>query len=147
LRIYSDGKVTYASWWNSAATIVDKKTGEASRPEHTVSVEHKLEDGDSWELSSFLDSKAVRRLPGKFDPPHRPIDYLEAVSVKIVDSKGKTKQILTREYYVASLEEKTRYPATLIVLMDKISEIEKEANDKGKPIAVPADCSLQAKEH
>jgi len=69
LRVHSDGKVLYAHWWNSFATVVDEKTGKESRPENTVSVEHHLDDGDKWELSSFLESKVLKGLPEKFGPP------------------------------------------------------------------------------
>jgi hypothetical protein len=123
-------KLFYARWWNSAATVIDKATGQESRPEHMVSVEYQLEDTEKWELSGFLDSKALKRLPGKFGPPHEPIDYFENVAVQITSTNGKSKMISTREFYVASLEEKTRYPSVLIVLMDKIDEIEREANEK-----------------
>jgi hypothetical protein len=57
------------------------------------------------------------------------------------------KQISIREFYVASLEEKTRYPAAVIILMGKIDEIEQEALDKGKPTEPPADCQLNAENH
>jgi len=143
LRVYSDGKVLYARWWNSFATVVDEKTGEESRRENTVSVEHHLGDGDKWELSSFLESKVLKSLPEKFDPPHQPIDYFESVTVRIIAPNGKQKQISTREFYMANLEEKSRYPSALIVLMDKIDEIEREANEKGKPVSPSPDCQLK----
>jgi hypothetical protein len=97
-------------------------------------------------LSDLLESKALKRLPKKFDPPHRPIDYFERISVQIITTSGKVKQISTREFYVASLDEKARYPGALIVLMDKIDEIEHQANVKGKPIDIPSDCHLKAEE-
>jgi hypothetical protein len=143
LRVFSDGKVLYARWWNSAVTIVDKATGEKSSPEHTISLEHHLEDTDTWDLSAFLGSKPVRRLSGAFAPPHTPVDYIENVTVHIMSPTGKQRQISTREFYAASLEEKSRYPPALIVLMSKIDEIEKEANDKGTPTEVPTDCALK----
>jgi hypothetical protein len=143
MRVYSDGKVLFAHWWNSFATIVDEKTGKESRPDHTVSVEHHLGDGDKWELSSFLESKTVKSLPQKFDPPHPPIDYFENVTVRIIAPDGRQKQISAREFYVANLEEKSRYPSALLVLMNRINEIEQEANEKGKPISPPLDCQLK----
>src|SRR5262245_45841300 len=145
LRVYSDGRVLYARWWNSAAIIVDKESGKQSRPEHTVSAEHHLPDTDMWELTHFLTSKSVKRLAAKFDPPHPPIDYVELVSLQIIDPKGKGKIISTREFFVADLEEKSKYPSALIVLMEKIDEIEKEANEKGKAVDVPSDCHLEPK--
>jgi hypothetical protein len=146
LRVYSDGKVLYARWWNSGMTIVDKETGKKSGPEKIVSVEHRLEGGDEWELSSFIESKALKGLPDKFAPPHRPIDYFEDVTVRLIGPNGTERRISTREFYVASLEEKSRYPSALIVLMDKIDEIEKAANEKGKPAEIPADCRLKPQE-
>jgi hypothetical protein len=143
LRVYSDGRVTYARWWNSAATIVDSVAKKESRPEHTVSVEHRLRNEDVRELSRFLESKAVKRLPAKSGPPHQAIDYFESVSVEVFDSKGNSKKIFTREYYVADLVEKSRYPSALILLMDRIGQIEAEANDKGKSTEIPPDCTLK----
>jgi len=142
LRVYSDGRATYTKWWNSNAVIVDS-AGAESRPEQTVSVTHRLADTDVWELSAFLESNGVKRLPQKFDPPHKPIDYFERVTVDVIDSRNRSKKIVAREYYVASLEEKVRYPSALILLMDRIDQIEQEAVDKGAPSEVPADCSLK----
>ena len=96
-----------------------------------------------WDLSNYLESKAVKRLPESFPPPHRPIDYFGNVTVQIIDSKGESKQISTREFYVASLEEKSHYPSALIVLMARIDEIENETNEKGKPVEIPSDCRLK----
>ncbi|MBZ5661422.1 MAG: hypothetical protein LAO08_13535 [Acidobacteriia bacterium] len=126
-------------------TIVDQ-TGREYRPEHKVSVEHQLEKGDVFELSTLFQSKAIKRLPEKFGPPHPPIDYAENTSVQITGPTGTPKQISTREFYVASLEERTRYPAALIVLMEKIEAIEKEASVKGKPTETPPDCQLKAED-
>jgi hypothetical protein len=147
LRVYSDGKVIFARWWNSAVTIVDSATKRASRPEYTVSVEHHLVDADLRELSTFLESKAVRKLPEEFGPPHPAIDFFESVSVEIFGSKGNIKKISTREYNVANLEEKSRYPAALILLLERIKQIEEAASNKGKPTEVPVDCPLKQKEH
>jgi hypothetical protein len=146
LRVHNDGKVVYSRWWTSAATIVDSVTNVASRPEHTVTVAGQLEDTDIWDLRQFLESKAVRRLPEKFGPPHKPVDYFERVSVEIPGNKGNTKKLSTREYYVADLKEKTRYPSALIVLMDRITQIEEVATTKGKPTEIPTDCSLNTGE-
>jgi hypothetical protein len=126
--------------------IVDK-AGRESRPEHKVSVVHQLDQGDEFELSSFLESKAIKRLAERFAPPHVPIDYFENTVVQITLPRSAPKQISTREFYVADLEEKFRYPATLIVLMDRIDEIEKEASDKGKPTEIPPDCQPKSEIH
>jgi hypothetical protein len=143
LRVYADGKVVYARWWNSAVAEVDKN-GKESRGEQTVSVENHLEKGDVWELSSFLESKVLADLPSKFSPPHRAVDYFENVTVQILNQNGEKKQISTREFYVASLKEKAHYPSALVVLMDRIGDIEKEANEKGKPTQIPSDCQLKS---
>lgn len=142
LRVYADGKVIYARWW-TGVSITDKETGKKSTPEHTVSKEYRLEDYDVSGLSDFLQSKAVKKLRENFAPPHRPIDYIEGITVQVIGPKGKLKQISTREFYVASLEEKTRYPSALILLMNKIEEIEKVVSDKGKPTEIPPDCRLK----
>jgi hypothetical protein len=142
LRVYSDGTVNYASWWNSAASLVDKETGLETRPEHKVSVQHHLDEGEMWELATFLESRVIRRLPEKFGPPHRPIDYFEDVSIQIMDPNGRVKRIFAREFYVANLEEESRYPSALIVLMHKIDEIEHAAESQGTPTAVPLSCQL-----
>jgi hypothetical protein len=146
LRVFSDGHVIYSRWWNSPFNMVDKDTGKESRPEHTLSVEYHLEDWETSELSSFLQSGVVKKLSDKFDPPHTPIDYFEVVTVRIIGSNGREKQISTREFNVANLEEKSRYPPALIVLMVEINEMEKAANEKGKPAEIPSDCQLKPKE-
>jgi len=142
LRIYSDSKVIYAEWSNSGATTVNA-AGVVSRSERTSAFTYKLDDGDLQELSSFLESKAVARLPENFGPPHKPVDYFESVSVEIPRSRKDSKKISTREYYVADLTEKTQYPSALVLLMDRIDQIEKTAASTGKPTEVPTDCSLK----
>ena len=106
LRVYSNSQVVYAQWSNSAAAIVDKATGLASRPEHTSAFTAQLDDGDLQELSSLLESKATRRLSQEYGPPDKPVDYFESVIVDILGLRGVVKKVSTREYYVASLEEK-----------------------------------------
>jgi hypothetical protein len=146
LRVYSDGKVFYASRSNAAMAIVDE-AGHENRPEHKVSVEHQPDEGDEFELSTFLESKAIKRLPERFAPPHPPIDYIENTAIQITLPSGIPKQISTREFYVADLEEKTRYPAALIILMERIDAIEKEASDKGKPTEILPDCQVKTEIH
>jgi hypothetical protein len=146
LSVYSDGKVFYASKWSSGVAVVDKDTGKKTRPERTISVEYQLEYGDELALSSFLESKALRKIPDKFAPPHRPVDYFENVVLRIISANGGEKQTSIREFYVASLEEKSRYPSALVLLMDKVDEIEKAVNEKGKPVETPKDCQLKLQE-
>lgn len=142
LRVYSDGDAAYASWRNSATTVIDK-SGQAARPERLASLRRRLEDTDVWELSSFLKSGTVRKLHEYFGPPHRSVDYIESNTVRITLPNGATKRISTREFYVASLEEEARYPSALVVLMRKIDEIERQVNSNGTPADVPADCQLK----
>jgi hypothetical protein len=146
LRVFSDGEVVHARWENSLVTVVDAD-GRKSKPENTTSVEYHLEGYEIEGLSELFQSKAVKGLPEEFAPPHRPVDYIEITSVQMALPKGKSKQISTREYYVASLKEKTRYPAALVVLMEKIDAIEKVALDKGKPTEIPPDCQLKTENH
>jgi hypothetical protein len=85
----------------------------------------------------------LKELPDKFAPPRQPVDYFESIKVQIINPNGKERQISTREFYVANLEEKSRYPSALVVLMGKIQEIEYEANEKGKPAEIASDCRLK----
>ncbi len=102
-----------------------------------------MDEFDISELRRLLKTKSVKNLRGAFGPPHRPIDYFENTSVQMRGPNGQSNQITTREYYVASLDEKVKYPSALIVLMDKINEIQRLAEDKGKPVEVPSDCHLK----
>jgi len=146
LRVYSDGRVIYAKWSHSAATVVDGVIRAESRPEHTSAFAYQLGDGDLSDLAGLLESKPVRGLPENFGPPHKSVDYFERIFVQILNSKGNSKRLSTREYYVANLEEKTRYPSALILLMDQIDQIEKAAAGAGKATNVPTDCSLKPEE-
>jgi hypothetical protein len=145
LRVYANGRVIYSDWSRSAMSVVDK-TGKETSPEKTVSREYSAPENDLWqidELDEFLKSKAVLRLAGAFGPPHRPVDFFETSDVEIPRSNLQPKRISVREYYVASLVEKTKYPPALLILMDRIARIKDEAADKGKPAEPPADCKLQ----
>ena len=142
LRVFSDGRVVVAHWSRSGPVLIEKATGNESRAEATDSREHKLEEYEAAGLEDFLRSRAVQRLPESLKPPHRPIDFFETTVVNIPAQKGKPKQITTREYYVASLEEKSRYPPALIVLMEQIEEIERDVEQHGKPADPPTDCNL-----
>jgi hypothetical protein len=145
LRVYSDGKVSYARWQRAGIVIVDKETGQSSRPEKTVSFEYAIPDRDAWELQElrdFIQSKAVRGLKDSFGPPHTPIDYFENTKVEILLQDGRSKHISTREYYVASYMEKAKYPSALIILMDQINHMESQVEEKGKSSSPPSDCVL-----
>jgi len=145
VQVYSNGRVVYSDWSRSGIGIVDK-TGKETRSEKTVSLEYRVPEKDSWEISEledFLVSKPVLHLSSYFAPPHRPIDFFETSLVQIVLPTGMTKRINLREFYVASLVEKAKYPSALVILMDRIARIEDEVSEKGKPIEPPADCQLQ----
>jgi hypothetical protein len=146
LRLYSDGRAIYASWWNDSFTTVDAKTGEKSRGEHTVSKEFAFDELDLEDFFDFLQSKPVEKLAEKFGPPHPPIDYIEFISLEFTGRKGRLQRLSTREFYVADMEEMTRYPSALLVLMQKIDEIEHKVDDKGKPADPPPDCHLKPQE-
>jgi hypothetical protein len=145
LRVYSDGRMVFASWSTSPVDIEDEN-GKVTRPEKTYARAYQFPERDSWEISSFiefLESKPVRRLKSYFPPPHTAIDYFETTTVRWTPKNGKEKQVQTREYYVASLIEKTKYPAALIILMGKIEELENTVHEKGTDVEVPSDCKLQ----
>jgi hypothetical protein len=145
LQVYSNGRIVYSDWSRSAMGLVDK-AGKETRPERTANLEYRAPEQDSWqasELEESLTSKRVLRLASSFDPPHKPTDFIETTVVRIMLPKGKTKQISLREFYVASLAEKAKYPSALVILMDRIARIEDEVAEKGKAIDPPPDCPLQ----
>jgi hypothetical protein len=142
VRIYSDGRAISAHWSRAGFTLVDEAKKKTT-PEKESSTEFKLDEFEAPELDQFLHSRAVRKLSSDFKPPHSAIDYFELTIVQIPVSDRSPKRITAREYYVASLVEKSRYPSALIVMLDKISEIEQSAYAKGKPTPPPADCKLR----
>jgi hypothetical protein len=146
LRLYSDGRAAYASWWNDAFTTVDAKTGVESRGEHTFSKLYAFDSLDIEDFFDFLQSKPVEKLAEKFGPPHPPIDFFEFISLEFTGRKGKLQKLSTREFYIADLEEMTHYPSALLVLMQKLDEIEHTVGDKGKPADPPPDCRLKPQE-
>jgi hypothetical protein len=143
LRVFSDGSVVASHRTRSGQVVIDKTTGKVERSEAVDTRQYKLEDYEVSQLLDFLKSKAVRRLPSSFEPPHRAIDFFEISAVRISTEDGKATEVTVREYYVASLEEKARYPSALIVLMEKIDEIERKSEEKGKPAELSADCHLK----
>jgi hypothetical protein len=58
---------------------------------------------------------------------------------------ARTKTINVREFYAASLVERTKYPTALVLLMEELARLEDEATQKGKPSEPPTDCQLQTK--
>jgi len=143
LRLYSDGTLHYVSAWTSASSRFDDTTGKKIEDRHFEAFEQRLDKLDVFELSQLFQSRKVRSLPERFAPPHRPIDYFETQTVAITAPGRTSKSISTREYYVASLEEKTRYPAALVVLLDQIPKLEEDAAKEGKPISASADCPVK----
>jgi hypothetical protein len=142
LMLYSDGRVVQASS-STAALGVQDKNGNVTHAERTDYREYRFPERDSWQVSSFVDflqSKALLKLKSYFPPPHPPIDFVETSTVEVVLPNGKIKQIQTREYYVASLIEKARYPSALIILMDKVEQLEDTVAEKGTPTEPSSDC-------
>jgi hypothetical protein len=147
LMLYSDGRVVSA-FSSTAGMEIRNEHGNVTRPKSGDGREYRFPERDSWQVSEFVDfvqSKAVRRLKSYFPPPHKPIDFVETSTVQAFLSDGKSKQIVTREYYVASLVEKTKYPSALVLLMDRIEQFEKKVADKGTPTEVPSDCKFEQK--
>jgi hypothetical protein len=143
LKLYSDGRLIYSHRSTSAMGVQDEK-GKVSHPERRDSREYRFPERDLWELgdfSDFLQSKAVRRLKTYFPPPHSAIDFLETSTVQIFFPNGKSQQLQAKEYYVASLVEKTKYPSALILLMDKIERFEDTVAEKGVESDVSASCT------
>ena len=142
--LYADGRIVECSSSSSALGVRDER-GHVTHSEKSESREYRFPERDSWQIENFLDflqSKPLRLLDSYFPPPHKPIDYIETSTVEVLLPKGKIKQISTREYYVASLVEKARYPSALIILMDKIEELEHIVSERGKPLGVPLECEF-----
>ena len=143
LLVYSNGKIVDSEWSRAGVEIIDQN-GKKARAEKTVSYEYHVDERDVlWqigELEDFLRSKPVLHLAASFDPPHRAVDFVEISTIQINLPRAKTKTIKVREYYAASLIEKTKYPSALAILMDKLARIEDEATQKGKPAERPTDC-------
>jgi len=143
LRVYSDGRATYAKSWSDSFPTVDKQTGKETREEHLVSKEFIFDELDLLDFFDYLKSKPVQKLPEIFGPPHQPIDYIEMIALEFTGRKDKLQKISTREFFVTDLEERARYPAALIVLMLKLDEIERKVSSEGKSVAPPSDCHLK----
>jgi hypothetical protein len=140
LTVYSDGKVTLFRRWNSGKVQVDAKTGKKALLERVVSVESHLSRPDLLDVSDFLKSDVITVLEKGFVIPHHFVDYAEGATVCLDSPAGNEKCIGIRDYGEASLEQKGQLPGALIVLMDKIEEIEKAAVFKGKTTKTPSDC-------
>lgn len=148
LLVYSNGKIVDSEWSKAGVETVDQD-GKKTRAEKTVDYEYNIDERDVlWqigELEDFLKSKPVLRLAASFDPPHRPVDFVETSTILIHLPRAKTKTIKVREYYAASLIEKTKYPTALVLLMDKLARLEDEVTAKGKPSEPPLDCPRNTK--
>jgi hypothetical protein len=148
LLVYSNGRIVDSEWSRAGAEVVEQD-GKKTRPEKTVSFEYQIDERDVlWqigELEDFLKSKAVSHLAASYDPPHRPVDFVEISTIQINLPHAKTKTITVREYYAASLIEKAKYPTALVLLMDKLARLEDEATTKGKTSEPPGGCPLQRK--
>ena len=148
LRVYSNGKIIDSEWSRAGMETVDQDS-KKTRPEKTVSFEYQVDERDVlWqigELEDFLKSKPVLHLAASFRPPHRPVDFVEISTIQISLPNAKTKTINVREYYAASLIEKTKYPTALVLLMEKLAKLEDQVTTKGKPAEPPAECQLPSK--
>jgi len=143
--LYSDGRLVQVSSSTAAMGVADER-GKVTHPESTASREYRFPERDSWQVSGYVDflqSGALRKLNSYFPPPHRPIDYVETSTVEVFFPNGKRKQIQAREYYVASLEEKAKYPSALIILMDRLEQLEDTVAQKGIPTQEPEDCRIE----
>jgi hypothetical protein len=115
------------------------KTGRKSLVEQPA-VESQLTRADLLELTGFLESNVARALGESFVVPRSPIDYAESATVQIIGPNGNEKADSINGYGAAGLEQKNQLPETLIVLMDKIEEIEKAAARKSKDTKTPPGC-------
>jgi len=143
--LYSDGRLVQVSSSTAALGVPDEH-GKVTHPESTTSREYRFPERDSWQVSGYVDflkSRAMRKLNSYFPPPHLPIDYVETSTVEVFFPTGKRKQVQAREYYVASLEEKAKYPSALIILMDKLEQLEDTVAQKGVPTLEPEDCRAE----
>lgn len=140
LTINSDGKIKYYHRWNPGKVGVDAQTGKKVLVEETVSVESYLSRADLFELPDFLESEGVKGLNDSIVILHVFIDYHESATLYVNGSDGKEKEISIYDYGTAGLERKSQLPGALIVLMDKIEEIKKEATLKGKAMKTPLNC-------
>jgi hypothetical protein len=57
-------------------------------------------------------------------------------------AKGQAKRVQAREYYVAALEEKAKYPSALIVFMNSIEQLETVITEKGTPETEDPGCQI-----
>jgi hypothetical protein len=142
--IYSDGEAfTFAL--SSEGVGSKDASGKVIHSEKQESRVYRFPEKDLWRIegfADFLDSKAVRGLKAYYPPPHRPIDFVETTVVNWSPVKGQPKGMQVREYYVASLDEKAKYPSALIVLMDSIDQFETIVTEKGTPGAENPGCRL-----
>lgn len=142
LRIYDSGRIVDSEWSRAGVQVVDSN-GNKTRSEKTETSEYQIPQGDRWqmqELADFTKSKSVAHLSSSFPPSHPPIDFVENSTIGIMLPNGKTKTITVREYYSASLVERAKYPSALVLLMERLAQIEDEVAQKGKRIEPPADC-------
>jgi len=129
LRVYDDGTVYMGS--HSLAGFIEKdERGKETRAEKAEFRQHKLESYEIFYLTNLSESKEFRSLRDAYGPPHHAIDYFSTTNVYLQNGKF-SKQLATREYYVASMAEKARYPSALVVLMEWIDRTETDAFDKG----------------
>jgi hypothetical protein len=142
LTVYSDGNVNFFHRWNPGKIQIDAKTGKKALLERVVSVESHLSRPDLLNVSDFLKSDVITVLEKGFAIPHAFVDYQDGATVCLGGPEGNEKCIEIRDYGEADLQQKGQLPGALIVLMDKIAEIEKAAVLKGKTTKIPSNCSV-----
>jgi hypothetical protein len=145
LKIYYDGRLVYSHYDKSGIGMQDQ-SGKVTHRQTKTTHEYRFPETDSWqisELQEFVSSKAAHGLKSYYKSPHHPVDYYEASNVRIFLPDGNSKQIRVMEYYVASLEEKVKYPSALIILMDILEHIEEVAGTKGTAIEPFSACSAE----
>jgi len=127
LEIYDDGQVSYfhAARWDGV-TFQDQN-GHKVNFDSTRKTQTKLEEYEVSQLREFLKTKDFKSLDASFPPPHTPIDYFEATHIEAFENDQLTKAIDVREFRVASMVERQRYPASLLILMNDLEKIEERA--------------------
>jgi hypothetical protein len=133
-------QVNFFRRWNPGSVQIGAKSGKKTLLEQVVSVESYLSRVDLLDVSGFLKSDVITVLEKGFVIPHPFVDYAEGTTVCLGASVSDEKCIEIRDYGEADLEQKGQLPGALIVLMDKIEEIEKASVLTGKTTKVSSNC-------
>ena len=131
LRVYNDGLIYYGTHYTDTLEVKDEK-GNITQRDRIEYRKLKLNDWEVSELADLAETPAFQKLADSYPPP---IDYFSTARI-VVDSGKVRKEIRTREFYVASVPEKAKYPSSLIALMDWINETETNVEQKGERIDI-----------